>query len=160
MDELAVVREQQQAGGVLVQPPDRLHLALAQRHRQQVVHAGMVARALRALVAHRLVQQDIGLGVADPFLAVHGQAQAVDLELGARILAQGAVDLHQAGPDQITAIAAGTEALGLEDAVECHGHGLILDIWITGLLEYGLACAALRATLAGMRGQPARAAHA
>ena len=66
--------------------------------------------------------------MADPFLAVHGQAQAVDLKLGARILAQGAVDLHQAGADQVTAIAAGAEALGLEDAVECHGHGLLLDI--------------------------------
>ena len=43
VDECAVVGQQQEAGGVLVQPPNRLQAAPLQGRRQQAEHAGMVA---------------------------------------------------------------------------------------------------------------------
>ena len=44
VDQRALVGEQQQARGVMVEPAHRLHAAPAQRRRQQVEHPGMVAR--------------------------------------------------------------------------------------------------------------------
>ena len=51
VDQRAVVAQQQQAGGVGVEPADRLHVAPAQRRRQQAVDAGVVRGLLRALDA-------------------------------------------------------------------------------------------------------------
>jgi hypothetical protein len=63
VDERALVGEQQDAGGVFVEPAYGLHTAVAQWHRQQAQHAGVVARLARAFIARRLVQQHHGLRV-------------------------------------------------------------------------------------------------
>ncbi|MNN43072.1 hypothetical protein D3C81_1572900 [compost metagenome] len=87
MDELAVVRQQQQARGVVIEPAHGLHFALAQRYRQQVVDALVVARPLRALIAGGLVEHQVGLGAGQPRLAVHGELQAIHLEACAGVFA-------------------------------------------------------------------------
>ena len=78
MDELAVVTEQQQTRGVLVQAPHGLHPVdrallgpLAQGCGQQGVNAGPGRGLARAFGARRLVQHEVGTFSVHPCLALH-----------------------------------------------------------------------------------------
>ena len=78
MDELAVVTEQQQTGGVLVQAPHRLHpihrtllRSLAQGRGQQGVNAGPGRGLARAFGARWLVQHEVGALPVHPWLTLH-----------------------------------------------------------------------------------------
>jgi enoyl-CoA hydratase/carnithine racemase len=65
VDEGAVVGEQQQAGGVHVEPPDALHVALDELVRQQRIHAPVVLGLVGAFVAGGLVEGEVGLLAVD-----------------------------------------------------------------------------------------------
>ena len=111
----AVVGQQQQARGVLVQAPDRLQATPTQGHGQQVVHARPGTRLERALVACRLVQHHQGLHVCHPRLPIDHQAQAVGWKRRLRVVHHLTLDLHQAVEDQAIAHAALAEALVKKD---------------------------------------------
>jgi hypothetical protein len=128
VDELAVVGQQQQAGGVLVEPADGLHAlhrALVgpqpQRRRQQRVDARVGRGLLRALGAGRLVQQQVGLLVVRPPGALDGEKQALGVEVFEGVVDHGARNGHVALLDQARAHAPCAEALGIEDVLQMHG---------------------------------------
>ena len=118
VDEGAVVGHQQHAGGVMVEPADRLHVAPGKLLGQQGQHARMVARFARAFIVGRLVERDVDPLADDPFVAEHGQHQGVGVERGFVIGVRGAGDGHFAIFDQCATVFARAEALRLKDAVQ------------------------------------------
>jgi hypothetical protein len=130
VDELAVVGQQQHAGGVLVEPAHRLHPAgrtrrpRAQRRRQQGVDAGPGAGLLRAFMPGRLVQHQVGMLVVLPGLALDRELEALGLEIGGRVGAElGRItDRDMALLDQAAADASRAKALGIEDFLQLHGE--------------------------------------
>jgi hypothetical protein len=127
VDELAVVGQQQQACGVLVEPADGLHALhgallrpLAQRRGQQGVDARPGGRFLRAFGARGLVQHDVGALVVVPRLALDRETQALRLDVQRRVQHHLTVDRHQPMLDEPRAHAAGAEALRIEDVLELH----------------------------------------
>ncbi len=129
VDELAVVGEEQQAGGVLVEPADgldALHRTLvgaqAQWRGQQRVDAGIGRRLLRAFGACRLVQHQVGLLVVGPLGALDREAQVFRLELRGRVGDDGPRHSHQPLLNQPGADAPGAEALGVEDFLDPHQY--------------------------------------
>jgi len=118
VDELAVVRQQQQAGCVLVQPPNGLHALhrallrpLAQRRRQQRVDAGIGRRLLRALGAGGLVQHHISLVMEFPILALDLEAKALGIDIGCGIAQDLATNRDQPLLNQPRTDPAGSEPL-------------------------------------------------
>ena len=97
--ELAVVGEQQQAGGVLIQAPDALHAALSQRLRQQGEDTAVVLRGTRTFETGRLMQGQIDLFAKLPLHAVDAEAQIIHTEIGARVVADDLVDHDGAAAD-------------------------------------------------------------
>ena len=122
VDQRAVVGEQQQAGGVFVEPAHRLHLAPAQRAGQQVHHARVVLGLLRTLVAGRLVQQHQRLLEVRPGFAAHGELQPGGGEFLERIVAGPAVHGDEAGDDQSLAFAPRAETLREQDLGELQAN--------------------------------------
>src|SRR5690606_5866518 len=80
VDELAIVGQQQQTGGVVIEPADALHVAPDELRRQQREHRSMVLRPMRALMIRRLVQHQIGLVTIAPGFAVELEHQTVGVE--------------------------------------------------------------------------------
>jgi hypothetical protein len=70
---MAVIGDQQHTGGVLVEPPHRLHAAQAQRPWEQFEHARVMHRPARAFVTHRLVQDQSGKLHERPVDSVDGE---------------------------------------------------------------------------------------
>ncbi len=122
MQQRAVVGEEEDAGRVLVEPPDRLHAARSQRRGQQRIDARMTAGLLRALVAGRLVKHDQrALPVRPALAAADPEPEAVGIELASGIGDDAdAFDLEQAVRDQRGALAARAEALGEEQVGGLH----------------------------------------
>src|SRR4051794_29414154 len=123
MHQRAVVGEEKDAGGVLVEPADRLHAAPAQRRRQQRIDAGVMTRLLRALVSGRLVHDDEGaLAIRPARPAAHPKPDLVaDIELALEIVDDaGAFEVEAAARDQRGALATGAEALREEKIGRLH----------------------------------------
>ena len=129
VDELAVIREDEQAGRILIKSPHSLHAlhrpflrALAQGRGQQGVDAGPGRRLLRALGACRFVQHDVSLRMVLPRLALHGKGQAVVHGNIVAGIGHGlALQLHQTLLHQAGAHTAGAKALGVEQVGQAHG---------------------------------------
>ena len=135
VNKLAVVRQQQQTGRVLVQPPDRLHAcrraaaALADRRWQQRVDAGIGARLLRAFVAGGLVQHQIGFFMVLPGHALNRELQAIRYEIHSRFSARSARYRHKPLLNQPRADASRPKTLGKKDFLQlhvCFCHGAIV----------------------------------
>ena len=120
MDEGAVVGEQQQAGGVHVQPPDALHVALDERVGQQRIHAPVVLGLVGAFVAGGLVEGEVGLLAVGPGFALDLEDEAGGGDIDAGVVDDFALDADFAELDELAALAPAAEALGLEDAFEFH----------------------------------------
>ena len=89
VNELAVVGEQEHAGGVLVQPPYRLHALdrgflgpRTQGRGQECVNARISRWFLRAFGTRRFVQKKVSLVAIGPVHALHPKAQTLRLEVG------------------------------------------------------------------------------
>ena len=131
VNELAVIGQQQQPGGVLVEPPDclnPLHRAFlrtqAQRRRQQRVDAGVGRGFLRALGRRRLVQQHIGLFMVRPVDALHPKSQALRFKFSRGLRAErrgrgvGRLEnLNQPLLDQAGADPPRSKALGIKNVL-------------------------------------------
>ena len=124
MDELPVVRQQDQPGGVLVEPANGLYAALAQLGRQQVEYRGVVLGHPAALKAFGLVEHQVGLLVVGPFFVLHGEYQTGRIDLGIGVFDERTIDGDQAGADQQATVFATAEALGLKEASDLHGDSL------------------------------------
>ena len=73
MNEGAVVGEQQQAGGVLIEAPHALHTALQQRRGQQGKYAGMMQRLVRTFIACGFMQREINFLSILPGFSVNSE---------------------------------------------------------------------------------------
>ncbi|VVD29987.1 protein of unknown function [Paraburkholderia dioscoreae] len=124
VNELAVVGEEQQAGGVLIQPAHALHAALGELRRQQAEHAQVMLRVARTFVARRLVQKQIGVLAIRPDYTVHGEGErgVAGGEVGVGIGADSAADAHARVGDQRAALTARAETLSEENTFEIHGE--------------------------------------
>jgi hypothetical protein len=116
--QLAVVREQEQALRVVVEPADRVDVLA--HLRQQVEHGRPLLRVLpRRHVAARLVEQDVAVarGHADA-LAVHADVVPGGVGPGAEFEDGRPVHRHAAGHDQRFRRASRRDAGGGEDLLE------------------------------------------
>ena len=68
VDELTVIGQQHQSGGVLIQTTHALHVAQQHLRRQQGEHRRVEGRLVRTLVARGLVQHQVSLGAVVPAL--------------------------------------------------------------------------------------------
>ena len=118
VDKRAVVGHQQHAGGVVVKPPYRLHLAPGELFGQQGQHARVVAGLARAFKVGRLVQRNVNVLAVLPFLAKDLQHQAIGLDGSLVAGLHFAIDGNIAVFNQRAAVFSRAEALRLEDAVE------------------------------------------
>ena len=121
VDEGAVVGEEEQTGGVHVQPADALHVAHHQRVGQQAVHAAVVLGLVGALEAGGLEQREVGLFPVDPGLAGDFIGETGCVDGGVRVVHDIATHAHLAEFDELAALAAAAEALSLEETVKFHG---------------------------------------
>ena len=123
MVELAVVGDEQHAGGVRVQTSDGLNVGSADLVGQQRKHAGIVARFVRGFVTGGFVQQDVEIGQRNHHcvFAVNCEGlHAVGGDVGFVVRHGCAVDLHQAVFHQPLAAFARVDALGLEVFDDVH----------------------------------------
>ena len=129
VNELAVIGQQQQARGVLVKTAHCLHAAgrgtegpLAQRAGQQGVDRRPGRRLLRALMAGRLVQHQIGQRVVAPERSLNRKVQPQGLEIGMRVIAHGITDLHPALLDEPDADPTRAKTLAEKNVLQLHGR--------------------------------------
>lgn len=120
MDELTVVRHQQQAGRVFIQAAYGLHATRHQGARQQRVDARMEFRLVRTFEIGRLVQDDVGVLPVIPENVVDRELKPFGLEFRVRIVARSAIHAHPAGTDQRTAFRAAAETLRSEYSLKLH----------------------------------------
>jgi hypothetical protein len=80
----------------------------------------VVARALRALVAGRLVQEHDGAFGVGPGAAVDREDEPAGVDLGIGVVDGLPADRDAAARDQRRALAPGAEALRLQDLRESH----------------------------------------
>ncbi len=140
MVQLAIVGNHQQAGGVLIQPPDRLHTAFAQLRRDQFQHAEVMLRLARALIACRLVEDDGRLFQIRPIHPIHSQHQALGRHIDKRVVTNLAINGNPFMANQRPAALTGTKAMFLKDTFELHaadvntpGHPPVLT---SGVMQY------------------------
>ena len=121
MDELAVVGQQQQAGGVLVEPADGLHAAQQQRPWQQRENARVKLRPVRAFVTRRLVQRQIdALAIAPAFAIDSENALRRVGDLVVRVVATLAAERDAAGEHPRATLAPAAETLQLQQTIKLH----------------------------------------
>ena len=127
MDEATIVRQEQQAGCVLVKPTHRLHARrcgtgpLPQRRRQQGVDRGPGARPLRAFIAGRLVKHEVGPLLIEPLHPLHGKAQPLRLNGLARVANRLPPKDHLPLLDQTRTDPARAKSLGKQQVLNLHG---------------------------------------
>ena len=91
----------------------------------------MEGRLLRAFVAGRLVQHDVGLGTELPGLLGDAEGEpgrtipAAGVEIRIGVVTGLAGDADVTGTDEGAAFLAAAEALGMEEAFELHGAHVI-----------------------------------
>ena len=142
VDELAVVRQQQQAGGVLVQPAHRLHTsrraatALTNRRRQQGVNAGVGAGFLRTLIPGGFVQHQVCLGVVFPGHALNLEVQPLRYEFHSGIHAWRIGYGHKSLLNQAGADASRAKTLGEKNVLQLHVSHLPIVARQLGLAAY------------------------
>ncbi|EEG23644.1 hypothetical protein EIKCOROL_01719 [Eikenella corrodens ATCC 23834] len=132
--ERTVVGDEQHAGGVGIEPADGLRLGGADMVGQQGKHAGVVARFVRGFITGGLVQQEVVVRQGN-----NGNLFAVDCEMlhsggldfGCGLFGGYAVDFNAALFNELAALLAAADALGLQIFGELHG-GRIVD-WMWGL---------------------------
>lgn len=117
MDECAVVGHQQQAGGVVVEAPHRLHVATYELLRQQAEYTGVVAGLARALVVGRFVQRDVKVFAIAVYFTKDAEFKRISFDAGEAIGDGHAGNADVPVGDQFTAPLAGAEALGLQNTV-------------------------------------------
>jgi hypothetical protein len=129
VDELAIVGQQEQAGGVLVEPADSLDALhgtllrpLAQRRRQQRIDARIGGRLARALGTCGFVQHQVGEPLVGPLDAVNLETQPFGFEFGTRIVHHASCHGDMALLDQSGAYASGAKALRIENVLQLHGQ--------------------------------------
>ena len=127
VDQRAVVGQQQEPGGVFVQPAHRLHAPAPQWRGQQGQHAGVVSGLARTLITGRLVQQHHRTFAAGPVLLLHPQHQTVGLQFFLAVQQHAIAELHQSMADQAVALAPAAEALGKEDLLQAHPGEFRID---------------------------------
>ena len=126
--ELAIVREQQHALGVVIEATDRLH---RHRHVRQVIHH----RRAPAIIGHRrdaafrLVEQHVELLECDDRLAIDQHVIVVWIDLRAEHRDYLAIHGHTAGRDQGLGLAPRGHTGGCQEALEtdsfAHGRTCI-----------------------------------
>ena len=97
----SVVGEEEQALGVLVQPPHGKQAPAAQVLRQQIQHRFLVPVLGGGQQPRRLVEHQIHKGCAVHLPAVHGQPNPLRVKLVLRAGRRAAVRQHPALPDQV-----------------------------------------------------------
>ena len=115
--ELAIVGDQQHAGGVGIEPADRLHVDVAHVVGKQAEHARVLLRFVRGFVVGRFVEQNIEIGQRH-----HGKRLAVDferadvgrLDIFFRAVVCAAVERHAIIFNQPQALLAAADALRLQ----------------------------------------------
>ena len=118
--ERAVIRHQQQAGGVMIEPAHRLHIAPGELFRQQSQHAGMMTGFSGAFEAGGFVQRDIDMFAVSP-LSPNILNTSPAVSIGSPAVGNGlSGDADFSVRDQLTAPLARTEPLRLQDAVQSH----------------------------------------
>lgn len=117
VDEGAVIGEEEQAGGVVVEAADGLQAAFGEGVGEEGEYAGVVAGFAAAFDAGGFVQRQVEAGVVGPGNAVDGEGEAFGGEVFLPVGGGVAVDGDLAAGDQGLALPAGAEALALEDAV-------------------------------------------
>ena len=127
VDEMAVVRQEQQAGRVLIESANRLnalHCPLVrpqpERTGQQRVDAGPHRRLLRTLGTCGLVQHQVRFFVVLPLRALDRKTQPGRCLFTGRIDYDHAVHCHKALLDQPCAHAPRTETLVVKNVLKLH----------------------------------------
>jgi hypothetical protein len=123
LHERPVVREQQHALGVVVEPPDRIDVL--PHIRQQVEHGGSPLGVLpRRHVAARLVEHDVAMPLRemDP-LPVDADVVAIGVGFGAQFEDGRAVDRHASVRDERFGRAPGGDARRGEDLLKAVAGG-------------------------------------
>ena len=121
--ELAVVGNQQHAGGIRVQPADRLHIEIAQVGGKQRKHTRPVARLVRRFVACGLVQHNIEIRQrhdAHRRAADAQRAHRIRRDFRFRTGHRFAVHLHTAAFGEPFALLAAADALRLQIFDQLH----------------------------------------
>jgi len=124
VDERTVIRHQQQAGGVVIEPPHRLHIAPRELFGQQGQDAGVVAGFSGTFEVGRLVQRDVHMFTVNPLIAEYPEHETAGFDSDPAISDGLSGDAHFTGGDQFTAPFSRTKALRLQDAVQSQfAHG-------------------------------------
>ena len=121
--EAAVIRQQQQAGGAMIETPYGLDIAVDVFLRQQGEDARMMAGLARTLVTGGLVQADVELLAKSPFFTANAEDQAFAGQVFVGIGDYPSRHAHQFIPDELAALLAGAEALALKDFFQGHATG-------------------------------------
>ena len=121
--EAAVIGQQQQAGGAMIEAPYGLDIAVDVLLRQQGEDARMMAGLARTLVTGGLVQADVEMLAKSPFFAVNAEDQAFAGQVFVGIGDYPSRHAHQFIPDELAALLAGAEALALKDFFQGHATG-------------------------------------
>ena len=101
MGQRPIVGEQQQSGGVLIQPPHRKQPSLLQLGREQVQHRGLIFVLGGGEQPRRLVEHHIDKGGAVHLRPVHRKANGGGVRFLLRLLDSPPVRQHPALPDQL-----------------------------------------------------------
>ena len=117
MDERTVIRHQQHAGRVVIQPSDGLQLAPGELLRQQRQYAGVMTGFARTFKVGWLVQHDVDVFAITPDFIKDREFEVVGIKSGAVISHAFAIDADFAVFYQVAAVFSGTESLRLQDTV-------------------------------------------
>ena len=121
--QLAVVGQQQQALGVLVQPSHRRQIDAAQLRREKLQHRGLAAILGGGQHPSGLVQQDVGVPAEGQRLAADGEGGGSRVVL---LLGGGGgdtVDQHPPLPHQLLGLPARPTACGGQELIQTF-HGV------------------------------------
>ena len=124
MVELAVVRNQQNAGGVGIQASDGLHVDVAHVVGKQAEHTRIIARFVRGFVIGRFVQYDIKIRLGNGLNGFAVDVQGADfrrIDFAFAVVADFAVDGNAVVINQPLALFAAAQSLGLQIFEQLHG---------------------------------------
>ena len=128
--ELAVVRNQQNAGGVGIQASDGLHVDVAHVVGKQAEHARIIARFVRSFVIGRFVQYDIKVRLGNGLNGFAVDVQGADfrrIDFAFAVVADFAVDGNAVVINQPLALFAAAQSLGLQIFEQLHDYRVMFS---------------------------------
>ncbi len=110
MDEITLVRQQNQSGGISIQTAHRLQAHSSETIRQNIIDGLMVASVMAAFHIQRLVHHDVQFFNRGSFFPIHDDGFGTGLKLNKRIIQNVSVQFHHASADESAGFLTGAKA--------------------------------------------------